>query len=150
MKELNELTFEHAWKYFEIHSQQRMTVFNFYITVVGLLIAGCGIALQQGGNFMYFSVILGFFISFITFIFYKLDGRVSVLIKKSEKALKQLEVNYEHTSAQIFSNDEDQSNINSGLLSVWTYGRCFRIVFLVLGVTGLILGCTPIILFIFK
>lgn len=150
MKELNELTFEHAWKYFEIHSQQRMTVFNFYITVVGLLVAGCGIALQQGGKFMYFSVILGFFISFITFIFYKLDGRVSVLIKKSEKALKHLELNYEHASAQIFSSEESHSNFNSGFFSIWTYGRCFRIVFFVLGVAGLILGFTPIIVSLFK
>jgi len=150
MKELNELAFEHAWKYFEVHSQQRMTVFNFYITVVGLLAAGCGIALQQGGKFMYFSIILGFFISFITFIFYKLDGRVSVLIKNSEKALKNLEMNYEHTSAKIFLSEDSQHYINSGLFSVWTYGRCFRIVFSALGLTGLFLGCTPIILYFFK
>lgn len=147
MKELNEQAFEHAWKYFEIHSQQRMTVFNFYITVVGLLAAGCGIALQQGGKFMYFSIILGFFISFITFIFYKLDDRVSVLIKNSEMALKHLEMNYGHTSVKIFSNEDCQYRINSGLLSVWTYGKCFRIVFTALGATGLFLGCTPIILF---
>ncbi len=150
MKEFNELTFEHAWKFFEVHSQQRMTVFNFYITVVGLLVAGCGIALQQGGKFMYFSVILGFFISFITFIFYKLDGRVSALIKKSENALKHLEINYEHSSARIFSSEEEQSNINSGLLSIWTYGRCFRIVFFVLGMVGLILGFTPLLFSIYK
>lgn len=146
MKQPNDLSFEHAWKYFEVHSQQRMTVFNFYITVVGLLAAGCGISLQQGGDFIYFSTVLGLFITFITFIFYKLDDRVSLLIKKSEGALKYLESHLEHPSFRIFSSDLDHSTLNSGLFSVWTYGRCFRIVFVVLGLAGLILGFTPIVL----
>lgn len=150
MKQPNDLSFEHAWKYFEVHSQQRMTVFNFYITVVGLLSAGCGISLQQGGDFIYFSIVLGLSITFITFIFYKLDDRVSVLIKKSERALKFLESHLEHPSVRIISSDLECSTLNSGLFSVWTYGRCFRIVFIVLGLAGLILGFTPIILYFFK
>jgi hypothetical protein len=42
---------EYVWRYFELHAQQRMTVFNFYIAITGLLAAGIGFTLQQGGRF---------------------------------------------------------------------------------------------------
>ena len=54
---------EHAWRYFELHAQQRMTVFNFYLAISGLLAAGIGMCLQQGPKFSLLISILGVFLS---------------------------------------------------------------------------------------
>ncbi|EKB9382313.1 TPA: hypothetical protein ACID37_006234 [Pseudomonas aeruginosa] len=52
---------EHAWKYFELHAQQRMTVFNFFLAIAGLVAAGIGVGLQQGSHFSILVSLLGFF-----------------------------------------------------------------------------------------
>lgn len=142
MNEKSTFSYENAWKYFEIHSQQRMTIFNFYITIVGLLAAGCGVSLQQGGGYIYFSTPIGIFISFVTLIFYKLDDRTSKLIKRSEKVLAKFEMKYASSSEGIFTSED--SDINKGFLSTWTYGRCFRLVYITLANAGVILSLMPL------
>ncbi len=137
---------EHAWKYFELHSQQRMTVFNFYITVISLLLAGSGICLQQGGNLIYLTSVIGVFIVFITFIFYKLDSRVSFLIKNSEIALKNIEKSFDHEEMKIFTSDEKNIQLNKSIISMWSYGKCFRVSFCILFYVGFILSLTPLII----
>lgn len=153
MKEENSWAFEHAWKYFELHSQQRMTVFNFYVAAIGLLIAGSGICLQQGGNFIYLISLLGTgitFITFITFIFYKLDNRVSNLIKMSESALRSFEQNLLTPELKIFTNEYNEHTDNRVFLSEWTYGKCFRVTFYVLAHIGFLLMIIPLIVYAFK
>lgn len=66
-----------------------MTVFNFYIAIIGLLAAGSGVCIQQG--YEYLTSIMGMLISLISFLFYKLDERVSILIKRAEKVLEKIE-----------------------------------------------------------
>ncbi|EAR0935099.1 hypothetical protein EOF97_22805, partial [Salmonella enterica] len=138
------------WKYFEIHTQQRMTVFNFYIAIIGLLAAGSGVCLQQGGKYSYLASALGLFIVFISFIFYKLDERVSLLIKKSEVALKILEEEFNEPTAMIFKNESIDNSLNKSILSTWTYGRCFRVSFGVVAGTGFILLIAPIVPLLLK
>lgn len=137
---------EHAWKYFELHSQQRMTVFNFYITIISLLIAGSGICLQQGGNLIYLTSALGVFIIFITFIFHKLDSRVSFLIKNAEKALRKAEDNYDNEEMKIFTSDHNNENLNKTMRSLWSYGKCFRLSFAIISYLGFMISITPMVI----
>ncbi|WP_256852175.1 hypothetical protein [Pantoea sp. Fr+CA_20] len=150
MKEEKNWAFDHAWKYFELHSQQRMTVFNFYVAAIGLLAAGSGICLQQGGKFIYLIPLIGLGIIFITFIFYKLDYRVSSLIKKSESALKLLEKELLDPALKIFTNEYNENYISKDTLSIWTYGKCFRVTFYVLANVGLLLITTPLVIYLFE
>ncbi|QHP79828.1 hypothetical protein EO763_07725 [Pectobacterium odoriferum] len=144
MSDNKSLAFEHAWKYFEIHTQQRMTVFNFYIAIIGLLAAGSGVCLQQGGKYVYFASAMGVFIIFMSFIFFKLDERVSSLIKNSEAALIKLEKGFDEFSYVIFHKESSDSSVNTSLFSVWTYGRCFRVSFFVVANVGFILALSPL------
>ncbi|GAB2930832.1 hypothetical protein [Hafnia psychrotolerans] len=134
---------EHVWRYFELHAQQRMTVFNFYIATTGLLAAGIGFTLQQGGKYALFTSLMSIFVSFISFVFWKLDQRVSMLIKNSELALQDLESQFVNTKLRIITKDNDNNLLNLGVRSVWTYGKCFRISFIIVGITGAILSVTP-------
>ena len=138
---------DHAWRYFELHAQQRMTVFNFYIAITGLLAAGVGFSMQQGGKYVYLSSVIGLFIVFISFIFLKLDERVSMLIKSGEAGLERFERELSIQECRIVKNDSDNNLMNNGVQSVWSYGRCFRLAFLIVGVSGLVLCILPVLIF---
>lgn len=131
--------YEHAWKYFELHSNQRITVFNFFLGIVGLVTAGIGLSLQQGGGFIYIGTMLGLFLSVISFIFWKLDQRASSLIKASETTLIEIEKGFECNTGKLFTMDKENKNINRNFLSEWSYGRCLRIAFSIVGSSGILL-----------
>ncbi|WP_095974853.1 hypothetical protein [Pseudomonas ogarae] len=137
-----ERSLDHAWRYFELHAQQRMTVFNFFLAISGLVATGIGIGLQQGTKFSFLVSLLGIFLSLISFLFWMLDRRVSLMIKTSERALIAIEKNATTPEGSIFSSDHAQ-NKSAGLLSIWTYGRCFRISFLAVGLMGIVLATLP-------
>nr|WP_154324838.1 hypothetical protein [Pantoea sp. 201603H] len=136
----------HVWRYFELHAQQRMTVFNFYIAITGLLAAGIGFTLQLGGKYALFTSLMGIFVSFISFVFWKLDQRVSMLIKNAELALQDLESQFSNEKLKIITKDNGNNLLNLGIRSTWTYGKCFRISFVIVGITGLIIAATPFLI----
>ena len=146
MSEKISLPSEHIWRYFELHAQQRMTVFNFYIAITGLLAAGIGFTLQQGGRFAFFTILMGVFVTFISFIFWKLDQRVSMLIKNAERALLDIEGQFDSASMRIITVDSERYGLNKGVFSIWTYGKCFRLSFLIVGVAGLMLAVVPFLM----
>lgn len=146
----NDKLFEHAWKYFEIHSQQRVNVINFFLAISGVVGAGIGLSLQQGGGFKYSAGMLSLFLFFLSFIFWKLDERVSLMIKNSEVALSLLEENFYHSEVKLFTNDKMTTSISNGSISAWTYGRCFRCAFCVVGYAGLLIAIISFSLIYFK
>ncbi len=135
--------FEHCWRYFQLHSQQRMTVFNFYLVICGLTAAGIGFSLQQSDSYKYMASLLGLFLIFVSFIFFKLDQRVSFLIKEAEDALISVESNFEGKVYKIFTKDNLDGNLSKGFFSVWTYGKCLRYSFFIMGYSGLIITFFP-------
>lgn len=150
MENENKIMSDNAWRYFELHSQQRMTVFNFYIAIIGLLGTGCGVCIQIGGGVVYLISIIGIFIMFITFIFYKLDQRVSFLIKNAEYTLSKIEKNYSDEDCCIFNKAEFVHAINKNILSMWTYGKCFRVSFYVIANVGFLMTIIPLNIYIMK
>jgi len=150
MTEYDKMASEHAWRYFELHAQQRITVFNFYIAITGLLAAGVGFSLQQKDVFIYLCPALGCFMVFISIIFWKLDHRVSMLVKNSETALRCIENNFTNQDYKILTKDNDDKSLNSSALSSWSYGQCFRIAFMFVGNTGVVFIFIPIITTLIK
>lgn len=127
---------EHLWKYFEIHSQQRLTLFNYYIAVSGALISAIGFCLQAEKDFRFLEISLSILLSIFSFLFYKLDQRTSFLIKRSEKSLKKLEEYFELDGVSLFSNDEfDLENENKKRFfnKILTYGFIFKIAYFIIG-----------------
>lgn len=138
----NQRAFDHAWRYFELHAQQRITVFNFFLAISGLVSAGVGVCLQQGTKFSILASLLGIFLALISFIFWKLDQRVSEMIKLAEGAICQVEAAIAGSNILIFTKERQSSPANS-LFGIWTYGRCFRVSFLTVGIVGLAFAIIP-------
>ena len=89
----SEQAVEHAWKYFELHSNQRITLFNYFLFIMAGLGTAVGVILQSSNKFSYVGIFISIFIIVVSVVFWKLDQRTSFLIKQSEQVFKKLERN---------------------------------------------------------
>ena len=78
---------DHAWRYFALHAQQRISVFNFFIVLSGIVATGIGAGFQAGKPMAPVVAILGALLTLFSFVFYRLDRRGSELVKLAEAAL---------------------------------------------------------------
>lgn len=140
MQNINQNQFDHSWKYFEIHANQRMQMFNYYIAVTSALSAGLGATFQDGNTCYGLRIILGLLLIFVSFIFWKLDSRTSFLIKLAEVRLKEFEANFQTTECSIFTPEEIEMNQSSAtkchLFSIWSYSQAFNQMFIMISFLG--------------
>ncbi len=140
MEEQNERVLNHAWRYFELHANQRMSVFNFFLVLSALVAAGLAASFQGTGLLPPIGAVLGSTLALVSFTFWKLDQRVSFLIKHAEQALARSESALPEPSARLFSNEpplsEDAQSTGPFWKRQWTYGRSFRLVFCTMGIFG--------------
>ena len=141
---------QYLWNYFQLHASQRLITFNFYIVISTAMATGYMVTLEVS-NIPILAVLLGFTISLLSFIFWKLDVRNKTLIKNAEEALKYLEAQTytsgsenESRVMKIFTYEEEQTNRMKMSKSFWpwknhfSYSKCFNIVFAVFGILGLV------------
>jgi hypothetical protein len=133
---------DHAWRYFELHANQRMSLFNFFLVLSSFVAAGLGASLQLRGTLELMGVGLGVILATVSFTFWKLDQRTSFLIKHAERAVAEIESGFSVSTARLFSNEV---RVTARVVSkcynpcrLWTYGSAFRFVFLVMGLVGII------------
>jgi len=134
---------EHLWRYFALHAQQRISVFNFFVVFSGVIATGIGGALQAGRPMTFLVVVLGVLLMVLSFVFFRLDRRNSDLVKISERALRTSELSHLPAYAQIF---EREANVGPGSAfpedrktqTHWTFGRSFKFLFAMMGSMGLV------------
>ena len=123
---------DHAWRYFELHAHQRVTVFNYYIVFAGIILAGLAASLQSNDDFAALGIALGILLVLLSWVFWQLDRRTAFLVKHAERALETLEVELP-IEAQLFHQEPQAPKPKWH----WTYGRSFRFIFLVMSLVGL-------------
>jgi hypothetical protein len=135
---------EHAWRYFALHAGQRISMFNYFIVVFGLVSAGMASCLRTNGVMLLAGAALGLGLIVIAFIFWKLDERTSFLVKQAERVLQHVEGSVLEEQARIFSDEAretgDQQLLTKGATKLWTYGQSFRTLFgltATIGVAGI-------------
>ncbi len=132
---------DHAWRYFEIHAGQRMSMFNFFIVLAGFALAGIGATLQASQALSVIGIALGILLSLLSFVFWKLDQRAAFLVKHSETALKEIEEKLLPAAAHIFRDEPTALEIacleQRPMRRVWTFGRSLRFAFGVMGFIGI-------------
>lgn len=130
---------EHAWRYFALHAEQRMTVFNYFVACAGLALTGLAWVLAQGSEHWPLGVAAGVSAAGLSFVFWRLDQRGAQLVKCAEDAMADLERKLPQSSA--VTNAERQLATNGAwttLSTPWTFGRSFRLLFGVVFLLGLI------------
>lgn len=82
---------EYYWKYFELHSRQRMQMINFYITVEIALVGGFFVLLTQKNRIAWAEYCVLFAIAFMSVIFWMIDLRTRDLIHLCEGCIEKFE-----------------------------------------------------------
>ena len=127
---------EYAWRYFALHAQQRMSVFNFFVILSGILATGIGAGLQAGKPMAPVVTVLGALLALLSFVFYQLDRRGAELVKLAEAALISGENICMPEFARIVAEESKHHSAAASLPRIWTFGRAFRLIFWVMGMVG--------------
>ncbi len=81
---------DYAWNYFSLHAAQRMSVFQFFITLATAIIGGA-VLIAGSVEDRKWAALLFLALPFLSFVFWRLDLRTSSLVKNAEDALKYLD-----------------------------------------------------------
>lgn len=96
---------DHAWRYFELHANQRISLFRFYIAILVFYSSAVGflfVRFYHPGRLAEIAVIVSSFtLAILTGIFQLLDRRNCQLIEYGEKALQDLESSFIHDKETI-------------------------------------------------
>lgn len=135
-------TQQYVWCYFELHANQRMSVFRFFIGLATFLTASLLAAAVQ--QHYVAGAVLGALLAIVSFVFWRLDERTRVLIERSERALEKLEeVFLGHDAGsprclRLFQEERMDTDNTKGALT--TYSQCLKALFFTFGATGIIVG----------
>jgi hypothetical protein len=131
----------HSWDYFVFHAQQRQTVFNFYLILVGASVAAYASTFGKiDVSLEYFHSVLGILIATASFLFWRLDKRNSRLVKLAEEPLKKFEIRLAELTdvADMTILARAHTKIEGGVLSYFeSFGQIYRLVFVLAGAGGL-------------
>lgn len=123
-----DLEFQYLWSYFDRHSEQRMTMFNYYIVVIMAIITAIAICLKESSTLGNFLILPALLLIFINHLFKRIDQRTAYLIKISETALKSFEAENFAPSSHLISIEEHKTALDRGV-NISTYGMIFKYVF---------------------
>lgn len=147
MKDDEARELEHAWRYFALHAEQRMTVFNFYVASSGLALTGLAWTLAEGSTRWPLGAAAGIGAAALSFVFWRLDQRGAQLVKVAEAALAALEADLPIASAVTRAERNLSTNVSWRSLSTpWTFGRSFRLLFGVVSLLGIAGAITTTVL----
>ena len=146
---------EYLWNYFSLHADQRLRTFNFYL-VVSTLIVGAFVNIINSNNEQKIVFILPYLLTFISFVFWKLDLRTKYMIKNAEDAIKYIDDEIITQKGEIpkilniFRYDEFSSrSLRRGFIKgCFSYSKSFNLIFISFGIMGFILGTLYLINFI--
>jgi len=152
---------KYVWDYFTVHASQRLTTFNFYLVISILLVTGICTTFKSDLYNPHIGFALAFTLSFLSFIFWKLDERNREVIGIAEQALMLIEKdlgpdgqNGEPHFLQIFNREKYQTDKLREIKNnrFWKnhlcYSDCFRFVFRTFGWGGVALSFLQVVMFI--
>jgi len=147
---------EYSWNYFVAFANARLSTFRFYLIFCTILIAA--IAALLSTNETWLAVSLCFLLSFLSFIYWKVDVRHKILIKHAEKALEFLEKefplpegeNRPHVLQLFYSEAEREKSYRRfpkyfSPKAYFSYSTSVNLVFEIFGLGGIIAATVLII-----
>jgi hypothetical protein len=137
---------EYAWNYFIVHAEQRLKTFNFFLVLCAIICAALTAIIKDTPD-VRIGIPLALLLSFLSFIFWKLDIRNKQLIGHGEAALKLIEQNltlgHQDDKLQvlkIFTYEESITKHGRRKFLHFTYSTCFHSVFALFGIGGIIVS----------
>jgi len=134
------MQFEYAWRWFELHARQRVSMFNFFFLAVGALASAYGILLRE--QLYGESAAVAFAGVFASVVACLLDVRNHSLVKMGEEALKVVETRHLTGCAILTEERQPPSMLKHGWL-IRSLEIVVAILYLAAGVYSIFLaaGC---------
>lgn len=131
--------FDHAWRHFALHADQRISVFNFYVASSGLLLTGLAYVLAAYARLWPLGVAAGLAAAGLSLVFWKLDQRSAQLVKAAETVMEAAEAAAFPPESRVFGEIATLPVNGSwhSLRGPWSFGRSFRTLFLSVAALGL-------------
>jgi hypothetical protein len=127
-----------AFKWFQLHADQRLKVFNFFLVIAGICVAGFFTAMQAKNS------IAASFISLVLVVvcvcFKQLDLRTAQLVEIGEDYLREWLENKNKKIGSTNANLIARADVNRRCLS---YRQVFNILFLIFGLVGFLGAIFP-------
>lgn len=122
--------YQHAWNYFQLHANQRISLFGYYIIFLSIFAAGAGTIIFKFRSREISAEILGIIIALlfigITWIFILLDERNKDLLEIGKKKLIELEKLWPDEDSQMLNRAEEKTTArHTTLLNIVFYGAIF-------------------------
>lgn len=147
---------EYSWNYFIAFAEARLSTFRFYLAFCAILIAGLAALLSI--NEKWLAISLGLLLSFLSFIYWKVDVRHKALIKHAEQALEFLEKKFPlpegekqpHVLQLFYSETEREKSYRRfprcfSPKAYFSYSTSVNLVFVIFGLGGIIVAIVLII-----
>lgn len=139
-----------AWSYFSLLAKQRLTYFNYFIILMGVISTALITSFQEKLDIHIVGIGLGFLEIFLCFIFWKIDDRNKFLTKHTENIIKYIERGYKCEKLKVFTAEEQMTQKLRELqrgnlffkkqLSHSQLYKTFYIVFSIIGLAGIIVS----------
>lgn len=143
-QELLKEAHEFAWKHFDFHARQRIDDFKSYLTLVTIMFAGFGVALQI--RIFELGVMLCVLSFLLALIFLALEERNKQLVKVSEGYLKRSEARLKKaigvSEITLFAKSEAVHKFLGMRLSYSKLFRAFFVINLLVSIVMLIIFLT--------
>jgi hypothetical protein len=112
------MEFDYAWGWFQHHASQRLTAFNFFLVIVGLLLVGYAQAIDH--TWTAFGVGIGILGALVAAGFLALDVRNFELVIRGRDALEELELGMTIRLSRCEENREKLGEaLGQGPMSRW-------------------------------
>lgn len=148
-EEISEMR-DYAWRYFALHADQRIRLFQFYVGLSGAIL-GLSAAVMSGSASKA-TLVLPLLLPVLSLIFCAVDERTRQLVRSGEDALKALETKWGCYSTSDVSTHpimlihrDGNRGVELGdtrkptLKREHSYTDCFRATYFALGVGGMVL-----------
>jgi hypothetical protein len=135
----------YAWSYFAFHAQQRQTVFNFFIILVGASLGAFAATIDKGAaSKLHFAI--GCALAISSFLFWRLDERSRRLIQLAEAPLKEIELRLAAQTglACLTILTRSDNKIGGWCAKFESFTQIYRLAFVVAGLSGLIFAVKSI------
>jgi hypothetical protein len=131
---------DHAWRHFEFHAKQRLSLFNFCLVWAGLIIASWARVVTGDPALPGVGVVLGALLVISSGVFYRMDQRNSHLTKMSEAVLGRAESAAFPGQRLLFNTEDADAQLKRGLTflysSQWSHGQSLKVLFSLMAIVG--------------
>ena len=137
---------DYAWKWFQYHASQRQTVFQFFLAVIGAVLAAYLAVLHSGAN-AGFARFFGLLIMVLGFLFWRLDCRGGRLVKIAEQYLKVDEANLAsllgRSEIKLIEGAGQDKGAYPCLECVHSFRQIYMYIFILIGLMGFVIVLLP-------